>query len=46
MDLELTLLNKIAKLEKSVAKQKNYAMRLIDQAILSRLKAELAALAV
>ncbi len=44
MDLELTLLNKIAKLEKSLAKQKNFAMKLIDQAILSRLKNELAAL--
>ena len=44
MDLELTLLNKIAKLEKSLGKQKNYAMKLIDQAILSRLKSELAAL--
>lgn len=32
---------KIAKLEKSLAKQKNFAMRAIDAAIIARLKSEL-----
>ncbi len=44
MDQELALLNRIAKLEAAVAKQKNYAMRVIDTAILNRLKAELSAM--
>ncbi len=45
MDKELTLLNKIAKLEKSAATQKNYAMKTIDEALLRRLKNDLAAMA-
>jgi hypothetical protein len=45
MDLELALLNRLAKLEKSVDKQKNFAMRKIDEALIRRIKADLAAFA-
>jgi hypothetical protein len=45
VDKELTLLNRIAKLEKALTKQKNRALRIIDEAILKRLKTELAAMA-
>lgn len=46
MDHEISLLNRLAKLEKSIAKQKNFAMRTIDEALIRRIKTELDTFAV
>ena len=45
MELEIALLNRLAKLEKALDKQTNFAMRTIDEAMIRRIKRDLAALA-
>jgi hypothetical protein len=46
MEPEIALLNRLAKLEKSAAKQQNNTLRIIDEAMIQRIKAQLEEFAV